>query len=63
MILICDKCNHEFKVHGGHYWRYPKRMNKCPECGSRAHPDELGEEEIRSRNEYVNKGKHGRQIY
>ena len=55
--LICNVCEYEFLVHGGHYWRYPNRVNKCPieNCGGRGQPDESGRKQMKSRNEEVNK--------
>jgi hypothetical protein len=55
MKLYCtnEECGYEFLVHSGHYWRYPSRVGKCRECGSRAVPDEGGLATLRSRNREV----------
>lgn len=56
MKLTCGNCEYEFLVHSGHYWRYPSRVNKCPQesCDGRGEPDEQGRRQIRSRNRELN---------
>jgi hypothetical protein len=61
--LICNICGYEFLVHSGHYWRYPSRVNKCPQenCSGRGQPDETGREQMKSRNEEVNQMRYERE--
>ena len=59
MELTCQnkKCKNKFLVRGAFYWRYPGRVNKCPECGGKGKPDKKGQEEIKSRHLSVNQNR------